>query len=105
MRDTVSDERLIIQLKAMAHPARLKILQLLTDRGKCMCGEIVEVLPLTQSTVSQHLKILKEAGLLEGTINGPRSCYYVNAQAIGVLRQALSDCLAGFEAAAQLHDD
>jgi ArsR family transcriptional regulator, arsenate/arsenite/antimonite-responsive transcriptional repressor len=64
--------------KALGHPARLAILETLATRGGCLCGEIVDELPLAQATVSQHLKALKEAGLIEGTIDGPRSCYSIN---------------------------
>ena len=64
--------------KAIAHPARIAILKVLAQKTECICGEIVEVLPLAQSTVSQHLKALQEAGLIEGTIDGPRSCYCIN---------------------------
>ena len=64
--------------KAMAHPARIAILKVLAQRNECICGEIVELLPLAQSTVSQHLKELKNAGLISGTLDGPRSCYCIN---------------------------
>ncbi|CAN5838631.1 metalloregulator ArsR/SmtB family transcription factor [soil metagenome] len=64
--------------KAIAHPARIAILKILAQRDACICGEIVEVLPLAQSTVSQHLKALLEAGLIDGTVDGPRSCYCIN---------------------------
>ena len=67
--------------KAIAHPARIAILKLLAEKNECICGEIVEVLPLAQSTVSQHLKELKNAGLIEGSIDGPRSCYCINWKA------------------------
>lgn len=67
--------------KAMAHPARIAILKVLAQRNECICGEIVELLPLAQSTVSQHLKELKNAGLITGTIDGPRSCYCINWKA------------------------
>lgn len=93
-----ADKQLAAQLKAIAHPARLQVLELLADRGECVCGEIVKILPLAQSTVSQHLKILKEAGLLVGTIDGPRSCYCLNGQAIVAFRLALTERLAGLEA-------
>ena len=63
---------------AMSHPARLAILKVLASRNECICGEIVEVLPLAQSTVSQHLKELKDAGLIQGETDGPRSCYCIN---------------------------
>src|SRR5438445_367121 len=64
--------------KAMSHPARIAILKLLAKQTECICGEIVDVLPLAQSTVSQHLKELKNAGLIVGTVDGPRSCYCIN---------------------------
>ncbi len=64
--------------KALSHPARIKILQVLTDKNRCICGEIVEVLPLSQSTVSQHLKELKRVGLIDGHVEGPKTCYCIN---------------------------
>ena len=67
--------------KAMAHPARIAILKVLAQRNECICGQIVELLPLAQSTVSQHLKELKTAGLISGTVDGPRSCYCINWKA------------------------
>ncbi len=67
--------------KALAHPARIAILKVLAQRNECICGEIVEVLPLAQSTISQHLKELKTAGLIDGAIDGPRSCYCINWKA------------------------
>lgn len=73
--------------KALSHPARLAILQRLAERGACVCGEVVEVMPLSQATVSQHLKVLKEAGLITGTIDGPKSCYRINAKAVARLRK------------------
>ena len=63
--------------KALGHPARVQIVRFLLSRDSCMCGDIVEHLPLAQSTVSQHLKMLKESGLIRGTIDGPRVCYCV----------------------------
>jgi DNA-binding transcriptional ArsR family regulator len=66
--------------KAIAHPARIAILKVLAEKSECICGEIVEVLPLAQSTVSQHLKELKTAGLIQGNIDGPKSCYCINWQ-------------------------
>ena len=64
--------------KAISHPARIAILKAIADRDVCICGEIVEILPLAQSTVSQHLKELKKAGLIQGTIDGTKSCYCIN---------------------------
>jgi ArsR family transcriptional regulator, arsenate/arsenite/antimonite-responsive transcriptional repressor len=67
--------------KAISHPARIAILKVLAQKNECICGEIVEVLPLAQSTVSQHLKELKNAGLIDGTLDGPRSCYCIHWKA------------------------
>jgi ArsR family transcriptional regulator, arsenate/arsenite/antimonite-responsive transcriptional repressor len=67
--------------KAISHPARIAILKVLAQRNECICGEIVEVLPLAQSTVSQHLKELKQAGLIKGIIDAPRTCYCINWKA------------------------
>lgn len=67
--------------KALAHPARIAILKVLAQRNECICGEIVNILPLAQSTVSQHLKELKSAGLIDGNVDGPRSCYCINWKA------------------------
>ena len=68
--------------KAVSHPARIAILKVLAQRNECICGEIVDVLPLAQSTVSQHLKELKNAGLIDGNVDGPRSCYCINWKSI-----------------------
>ena len=64
--------------KAMAHPARVAIVQYLLTRTDCVCGDIVDELPLSQSTVSQHLKELKKVGLIQGTVSGPKVCYCIN---------------------------
>jgi ArsR family transcriptional regulator len=64
--------------KALSHPARVSILKTLAEKNSCICGEIVEVLPLSQSTVSQHLKELKNSGIIQGEIDGPSSCYCIN---------------------------
>ena len=64
--------------KALGHPARVAILKLLAGKASCQCGDIVEELPLSQSTVSQHLKELKEAGLIIGEIEGARVCYCID---------------------------
>ena len=93
----LDDERLALRLKALAHPARLRILEVLGARGTCICGEIVDVLPLAQATVSQHLKALKEAGLVDGTIDGPRSCYCLNRAALQRLQEALGGLFEGLE--------
>lgn len=79
--------------KALSHPARIAILQRLAEEATCICGEIVEGLPLAQSTVSQHLKELKDAGLIKGRIDGLTSCYCLDPHGIKEL-QALSDELS-----------
>ena len=71
-------EMFAIVCKALGHPVRLQIVEHLKRIDQCICGEIVDMLPLAQSTVSQHLKCLKEAGLVIGTVEGPRTCYCVN---------------------------
>jgi ArsR family transcriptional regulator len=75
-------ERLAQLCKALAHPVRLQILDYLRSVEACVCGDIVNLLPLAQSTVSQHLKVLKDAGLVEGEIDGPRTCYCLNRRAV-----------------------
>jgi ArsR family transcriptional regulator, arsenate/arsenite/antimonite-responsive transcriptional repressor len=75
---------------ALAHPARVRIVRLLLNRTSCMCGEIVEEMPLAQSTVSQHLKILKETGLVQGAIDGPRVCYCINKAAMAKLKKLIA---------------
>jgi ArsR family transcriptional regulator, arsenate/arsenite/antimonite-responsive transcriptional repressor len=64
--------------KALSHPARIRILKILNDLDSCMVGSIVDLLPLSQSTVSQHLKELKRVGLIRGEIEGPKICYCIN---------------------------
>lgn len=87
---TQQEQSLASFAKAIAHPARIAILKVLSDRNECICGEIVEVLPLAQSTVSQHLKELKKAGLISGSIDGPRSCYCINWEAFHQFAETFS---------------
>ncbi len=77
-----ADAELAALAKALAHPARVRILRLLARRNTCICGEIVDELDLAQSTVSQHLKIMKNAGLLRGDIDGPRVCYCLDSRGL-----------------------
>lgn len=77
--------------KALGHPARIAILKLLAKQNTCFCGDITEILPLAQSTVSQHLKALKSAGLITGEIEGVRTCYCLNPDGIKELKQLLSE--------------
>lgn len=74
---TKGEERLAELTKAMGHPLRVRILRILAKRKTCICGELVDELPVAQSTVSQHLKMLKESGLIQGEIDGPRICYCI----------------------------
>jgi len=80
--------------KAVSHPARVEILRILAEKNSCICGEIVLEIPLAQSTVSQHLKELKSAGLISGVIDGPRSCYCLNAQGVEEMSLLFSDLLS-----------
>jgi ArsR family transcriptional regulator len=105
MTETVlSDARLAQLAKALGHPARIAILRTLAERA-CICGEIVEVLPLAQSTVSQHLKVLKEAGWITGAIDGPRTCYALNRSAVEELRLALGPTLERWQGASSCSAD
>ncbi|MBK7367555.1 MAG: winged helix-turn-helix transcriptional regulator [Candidatus Eisenbacteria bacterium] len=79
---TAADEQLAEMAKALGHPARVAILRQLADEGECVCGQIVSALPLAQATVSQHLKVLKDAGLVQGEIDGPRVCYCLDPEGI-----------------------
>ncbi len=81
-----ADEELASLAKAIGHPARVQIMRLLVRREACICGDIVDELPLAQSTVSQHLKVLKEAGLIRGEIDGPRICYCVEPRTLRRLK-------------------
>lgn len=82
-------EELAALAKAVGHPARVRILRLLSRREVCVCGDIVDELPLAQSTVSQHLKVLKDAGLVRGEIDGPRVCYCIEPGALRRLRSLI----------------
>jgi ArsR family transcriptional regulator len=81
-----ADDELASLAKAVGHPARVQILRLLARRETCICGDIVDELPLAQSTVSQHLKVLKQAGLIRGEIDGPRVCYCLEPRALRRLK-------------------
>ena len=84
-----ADEELAALAKAIGHPARVQILRLLVHRSACICGDIVDELPLAQSTVSQHLKVLKDAGLVRGDIDGPRVCYCVEPRTLRRLKSLI----------------
>ncbi len=87
---TVKDNKIAKYAKALAHPARIAILQLLIKKQACICGDIVEELPLSQSTISQHLKELKEARLIKGDIDGAKICYCINTKEWDIAREYLN---------------
>jgi ArsR family transcriptional regulator, arsenate/arsenite/antimonite-responsive transcriptional repressor len=81
-----ADHDLADLARALGHPARVQILRLLARRSSCICGDIVDELPLAQSTVSQHLKVLKDAGLVRGEVDGPRVCYCLEPRTLRRLK-------------------
>ena len=83
------DIRLATLAKALAHPASIAILRTLAKRDECVCGELVDVIPLAQATVSQHLKELKSVGLIKGEVDGPRSCYCLNGAIVDEYEKSL----------------
>jgi ArsR family transcriptional regulator len=92
---TAFDRELATLARALGHPARVAILRLLIEAGECICGDIVGELPLAQATVSQHLKVLKEAGLIRGDIDGPRVCYCVAPGALERLQTLITPLQPG----------
>lgn len=97
---TTAEQDLATIAKALGHPARVAILRLLATRQTCICGDIVQELPLSQSTVSQHLKELKAAGLVQGEIDGPRVCYCLDPAGWVKARTLLNDLLTHIPPAA-----
>lgn len=93
---TVRQNKLAKYMKVLGHPARVAILELLLKKQACVCGDIVDELPLSQSTVSQHLKELKEVGLIKGEIEGVRVCYCIDEKEW----EQMNDCLGNFLQAA-----
>jgi ArsR family transcriptional regulator len=88
--DPPDDDALAAMAKAVGHPARIAILRLLARRNACVTGDVVAELPLAQSTVSEHLRILRAAGLIEGEIEGPRTRYCLNANGLAALRAGVA---------------
>jgi ArsR family transcriptional regulator len=88
--DSETDEALATLAKALAHPIRVQIVRILAKIQSSVCGDLVAQLPLAQSTVSQHLKVLKEAGLVRGTIDGPRVCYCIDPEGLRRLRMLVA---------------
>lgn len=95
---TVKDNKIAEYAKALSHPARVAILQLLIKKQACICGDIVDELPLSQSTISQHLKELKEAGLIQGDISGAKVCYCINEKEWENAKMYFANLFAAFVA-------
>ncbi len=106
IRDLTHDEiRLAGMLKALGNPVRFRIMQYLAERQVCITGDFVAFTELAQSTVSQHLKVLREAGLIEGEIEGPATCYCISAEGVQFLKTQigrwLPDCCSTDSGASQ----
>lgn len=99
---TAAQNQISIWAHALGHPARIAILEALAERQSCVCGDLVDVLPLAQATVSQHLKVLKQAGLIKGEISGPRTCYCIDYQYWTLLKTTL---LSFFDSAIHQAED
>jgi ArsR family transcriptional regulator len=93
---TSDEQRLARMLKALGNPVRFQIVQILAEKQACITGEIVEFTTLAQSTVSQHLKVLREAGLISGDLDGPATCYCLNVDGIRWLKERIEGWLPGF---------
>ena len=94
---TVKDNRIAGYAKALGHPARIAILRLLIQKQECICGDIVDELPLSQSTVSQHLKELKAAGLIQGNISGAKVCYCIDEKEWKLAKERLDQLFDSFK--------
>ncbi|WP_231424688.1 helix-turn-helix transcriptional regulator [Pedobacter sp. Leaf250] len=84
-------------LKAIAHPARIAILQRIISANACICGDLVEELGLAQATISQHLKELKNAGIIQGTIDGVKVCYCIEPKTWGLLQKWFGDFMGSYQ--------
>jgi ArsR family transcriptional regulator, arsenate/arsenite/antimonite-responsive transcriptional repressor len=94
---TDNQNQLANMAKALGHPARIAIIEYLLKAPGCICGDIVNELPLAQPTVSQHLKELKNAGLIKGSIEGTAICYCIDETAIALLQQYFSTMAVALE--------
>ena len=94
---TSKDNKLARYTKALGHPARISILKLLIKKQECICGDIVDELPLSQSTVSQHLKELKDAGLIKGDIDGAKVCYCIDEKEWEVAKEKFYQIFDSFK--------
>ena len=89
--DETAEVRLAQLARGVAHPLRVRILRLLMERGRCVCGDIVDEVPRAQSTVSQHLKVLKESGLIRGQVEPPHVCYCVDEDGVRRLKALIEE--------------
>jgi ArsR family transcriptional regulator len=92
---TKTENRISDLAKALSHPARIKILKILAQKNVCMCGDIVDLMPLAQATVSQHLKELKRVGFIKGEIEGPKICYCLDYTVINEAKKKLNELFEG----------
>ncbi|MGZ4408436.1 MAG: ArsR/SmtB family transcription factor [Gaiellaceae bacterium] len=90
---TTIEQEVAVLAKALGHPARVRIMRLLLARDACYCGQLVDELSLAQATVSQHLKMLKDAGLVVGEIEGLRTCYWASRERLAGLHELVGDLL------------
>jgi DNA-binding transcriptional ArsR family regulator len=97
---SVKDNKVAKYARALAHPARVAILKLLISKQACICGDIVDELPLSQSTVSQHLKDLKAAGLIKGDIEGVKVCYCIDETEWNIAKNYISDLFSAYKTVA-----
>lgn len=96
---TPEKQRLAKMLKALGNPIRFKIVEFLACNPTCITNDIVKTLPLAQSTISQHLKVLREAGLIQGEIEGPATCYCLNKDGFKWLKENINDWLTDYNPA------
>jgi ArsR family transcriptional regulator, arsenate/arsenite/antimonite-responsive transcriptional repressor len=94
---TEKQNQIAIMAKALGHPARIAIMEYLMKVDSCICGDIVNELPLAQPTVSQHLKELKNAGLIKGNIEGTAICYCIDENALELLQSYFAGISSGLE--------
>ena len=88
---TTEEARAVMMLRALANPVRFRIVQLLAARNECVVGDLVDELPVSQPTVSEHLKVLKDAGIVQGTVDGPNRCYCLEPEAVRFLSRLFAN--------------
>ena len=86
---TTVDTQILTMLRAIANPVRYRILQILAERGECQCGPLGDQLPIAPSTLSEHLRVLREAGLVTGNVEGPSVCYCRDEEQIDWFKQQI----------------